>query len=102
MTDARPLHLHTVESVCTDLIGGRAISVGTEGKIHSLASETSRAVLNWYFTNRTKWAGNVAVADVDAVVDAAKIKPPETLELKKPTEEKNRSLMRSLAKRLVT
>jgi hypothetical protein len=92
MAEARPLHLHTVESVCTDLIGGRAIAVGADGRTHSLDKETSRAVLAWYFKNRAKWAGHVTVADADAIIDAAKVKPPSMPETKAPTEQKRRSL----------
>ncbi len=76
MADARPLHLHTVESVCADLVGGRAIVVGSKGITHSLDKEAARAVLAWYSKNRLKWGGNVIVADAEAVVDAAKEKPP--------------------------
>jgi hypothetical protein len=76
MADARPLHLHTVESVCADLVGGRAIVVGSKGITHSLDKEAARAVLAWYSKNRLKWGGNVIVADAEAGVDAAKEKPP--------------------------
>ena len=92
MTESRPLHLHTVESVCTDLIGGRSIAVGANGKTFSLDKETSRAVLAWYFKNRPKWAGTVAGADIDAIVDAAKAKPPSTIETKTLAEQERRSL----------
>ncbi|UZE48457.1 ATP-binding protein [Rhodopseudomonas sp. P2A-2r] len=92
MTEARPLHLHTVESVCTALIGGRAIAVGADGKTHSLDNETARAVLAWYFKNRAKWAGNVSVTDAEAIVDAAKVKPPSLAQTKAPTVQKRRSL----------
>jgi len=92
MAEARPLHLHTVESVCIDLICGRPIAVGADGKPYSLDKDTSRAVLAWYFKNRTKWAGSVAVADAEAIVDAAKTKPPAMAETKAPSEQKRRSL----------
>ena len=92
MTEARPLYLHTVESVCIDLIGGRSIAVGSDDKPHSLDNETSRAVLAWYFKNRTKWAGNVTGPDVEAIVDAAMTKPPSTAETKTPTKQKRRLL----------
>lgn len=92
MADPLPLHLHTVETVCTELIGGRAIAGGAEGKTLSLDKETSRAVLAWYFKNRTKWAGNLTVADAEAIVDAAKIKPPAMAETKTNPKQKKRSL----------
>src|SRR5258707_13618877 len=86
MANARPLHLHTVESVCTDLIRGRAIAVGTKGITHSLGNEAARAVLAWYSKNRLKWGGNVIVADAEAVVGAAKEKPPSMPETGKVGE----------------
>ena len=92
MAEARPLHLHTVESVCTDLIGGRSIAVGTDGQTYSLDKEKSRAVLAWYFKNRAKWAGSVTIPDAEAIVDAAKTKPPAMAETKAPAEQKKRSL----------
>jgi hypothetical protein len=93
MANARPLHLHTVESVCTDLIGGRAIAVGTKGITHSLDNEAARAVLAWYSKNRLKWGGHVIVADAEAVVDAAKEKPPSMPESENVREQEKRSLI---------
>jgi AAA domain len=77
MTEARPLHLHTVDSVCTDLVCGRDIGVGTDGETYSLDNVASRSILNWYRQNRSKWSGNVLATDVEIVVDAAALKPPE-------------------------
>ena len=90
MAEARPLHLHTVESLCTDLIAGRAIAVGADGETHSLDKEAAWAILAWYFKNRAKWTGNVT--DAEAIVDAASVKPPAMVETKTPTEQKKRSL----------
>jgi hypothetical protein len=59
MAEARPLHLHTVESVCTDLIGGRP---------------------------------SVSILDAEAIVDAAKTKPPSIAETKALVDQKKRSL----------
>jgi len=93
MADARPLHLHTVETVCSDLIGGRAIAVGSKGITHSLDNEAARAVLAWYSKNRLKWGGNVIVADAEAIVDAAKEKPPSIPASETVAERAKRSLV---------
>jgi hypothetical protein len=74
MAEARPLHLHTVESVCIDLIGGRSIAAA-DGRTHSLERETARAVLAWYFKNKQKWSGNVAALDVEAIVEHRSVHP---------------------------
>src|ERR1035437_8199299 len=73
---ARPLHLHTVESLCADLISGRAVGVGKENVAHMLGSSASRSILNWYWQNRTKWPSNVLERDIEALVDAAAVEPP--------------------------
>ncbi|MGJ5075070.1 ATP-binding protein [Bradyrhizobium oligotrophicum] len=77
LSDPRPLYLHTVESLCADLISGRPVLVGADNKNHSLSSESARSALGWYFKNRSKWGGNVAVADLEAITDAAQTKPIE-------------------------
>ncbi|RYF47896.1 MAG: hypothetical protein EOO27_36545, partial [Comamonadaceae bacterium] len=67
----RPLHLHTLETLCADLVAGLAIELGVEGAVFSFESPAARGVLAWYLQNRPKWAGNVYTPDVDAIVDAA-------------------------------
>jgi len=66
---ARPLHLQTIESLFAELIGGGAVQVDS-GEAFSLPTDDSRAILNWYRVNQTKWAGNVAAKDVEALVDS--------------------------------
>jgi hypothetical protein len=74
-TSIRPLHLHTGESLCTDLVSGRAVGVGAKNDSFTLASEQARSVLQWYTANRGKWAGNVMAADCEAIVDSLATKP---------------------------
>lgn len=80
VSDPRPLHLHTVESLCADLISGRPILVGADNESHALTSDSAKSVLGWYFKNRTKWDGNVVVGDMEAITDAAQAKPQEILD----------------------
>lgn len=71
MTDvSRPLHLHTLESLCTDLVAGLSVVVGDSEKFQ-LQSEAARGVLAWYARNRSKWAANLQTVDAEAIVDAA-------------------------------
>lgn len=74
-SNIRPLHLHTVDSLCAELVAGREITVGKENAIFSLKSTHARSVLQWYFKNRQKWHGNVNVADVNLIVDSIGISP---------------------------
>ncbi len=73
---ARPLHLHTIESLCADLISSRSVGMGTDKSEFSLSGDPSKAVLNWYRCNRGRWASSVRMADAEALVDAALTKPP--------------------------
>src|SRR5579859_984725 len=76
MSEARPLHLHTVETVCSDLISGRAIAIGEGGETFRLERKSSKALLGWYFQNRRKWAGNVQTDDLDILAKIAGGEPP--------------------------
>src|SRR5690242_9423865 len=75
-TDVRPIHLHTVESLCADLISGR--SVGLQGSnIFALPTADSRAILNWYYGRRTRWHANLTEADAEDIADALTEEPPD-------------------------
>lgn len=71
----RSLHLHTLDSLCADLISARAVGVGRDDTPFTLNSDAARAVLNWYFGHKSKWAGRVMEADVDAIVDSTATAP---------------------------
>lgn len=71
----RSLHLHTLDSVCADLISARPIGVGKDDAPFLLQSDAARSTLNWYYGHKGKWAGNVMVADVDAIVDCVATAP---------------------------
>ncbi len=71
----RSLHLHTLDSLCADLISARAVGVGKDDAPFALNSDAARAVLNWYFGHKAKWAGRVMEADVDAIVDSTATAP---------------------------
>ncbi|MGJ5820249.1 AAA family ATPase [Paludibaculum fermentans] len=84
----RPLHLHTIDSLCADLISGRAIGVGKQNLAHSLNSAASRSILNWYRQNRSKWESNVMERDVELVAEAAAGTPPTLAALGGPVQAK--------------
>jgi hypothetical protein len=76
----RPLHLHTVETLCADLVSGRAVGVGSNGEQFALASDHARSVLQWYVANRQKWTGNVMGSDCELIadsIDKAPVAKPE-------------------------
>ncbi|HUN25087.1 MAG TPA: ATP-binding protein [Steroidobacteraceae bacterium] len=76
---ARPLHLHTIESLCADLVSGRAVLAGAANEPIRLEEPAARAILDWYRTHRRKWASAVRVEDTEAIVDAAIAGTPPTL-----------------------
>jgi hypothetical protein len=88
----RPLHLHTVESLCADLISDRPVLVGADNATHTIKSDNARSVLGWYFKNRGKWAGSVAAADMEAITDAAQAKPQKIPDKGGPAQGAKRSL----------
>ena len=68
-TTVRPLHLLNTDILLADLISGRVISTN-EGHSLTVATDHARSVLNWYRSNRNKWAGNVMATDCEAIIDA--------------------------------
>lgn len=73
---SRPLHLLTTDILLADLISGRTIAT-SEGHSLTLEIKAARSALNWYRRNRPKWAGNVMVADCEALIDSIGSAPPQ-------------------------
>ncbi|MGO7536812.1 ATP-binding protein, partial [Rhizobium leguminosarum] len=71
----RNVHLLTIDALLADLIGGRAVALGG-GEELALASDDTRAVLDWYRRNRGKWQANLSASDTDAIIDAIGTPPP--------------------------
>lgn len=74
---ATPLYLHTLETLCDDLVSGRAVLLDDKGTEFQLSSPEARSVFDWYRNNPGKWAGNVLKQDVETLVDQLKRTPPE-------------------------
>lgn len=71
-----PIQLHTIDSLCIELISGRAIGIGPENRPLALTIPASRSILYWYRSNRHKWAGQLYERDAESIVDAAALAPP--------------------------
>jgi hypothetical protein len=94
-TQVKALHLHTLDSLCADLISARPVGVGQDDAPFTLASDAARSVLNWYHRHKNKWAGNVQSADVEAIVDCI-AKPADSIPeaiLPSPQEKKRYTLV---------
>jgi hypothetical protein len=73
----RPLHLHTLDSLCADLVSGRAISVGTDGTLFSLPNDRTRSALQWYRKRGAEnWSAAVNAQHGEQLVDAILAPPP--------------------------
>lgn len=70
-------HYHTLETLCTELVSGRAILVDDKGHEFRLVSPRTRALFNWYRVNQDTWAGRNTKKDVDALADLLDETPPE-------------------------
>ena len=67
---ARALHLHSLESLCADLMRGLPILCGRQGAEFVLDGDDARRLLSWYWNRAGRWGANVAQGDVDAIAAA--------------------------------
>ena len=73
---ATPLYIHTLETLCKELISGRGLIIDEQDNEFRLSSSESRTILNWYWNNRSKWAQRNRKEDVEAIADQLEIEPP--------------------------
>ncbi len=71
-----PLYAHTVESLCDELVSGRAVPLDDGEDYIKFDSVETRAVFSWYCKNKDKWAGNNTKANVEKIVDTLMTRPP--------------------------
>jgi len=72
-----PLYLHTLETLCDELVSGRTIILDDDGNEFRLNSPEARSIFDWYRNNPGKWAKNVMTPDVETLADQLEKKPPE-------------------------
>jgi recombinational DNA repair ATPase RecF len=87
---SRPLHLHTLDSLCADLISGRAVDV--ESGQFSLSTTDARSILHWYSRRRDKWGARLSEVDADAIADCVGVAPPAIATLGSSAEPLKRRL----------
>ncbi len=76
-SDSEPLYLHTLKTLCDELVSGRPVLLDNEGNEFKLSSAETRSIFDWYRRNQNKWAGNVLKKDVEDIVDQLDKEPPE-------------------------
>lgn len=91
--EPRPLHLHSLESLLADLVGGRAVETG-DGKPFALPDERARSALGWYRQKGAAgWAANVTTQLGEDLVDATLKAPPNLqTQLARPANANSRCL----------
>ena len=96
MTEPEPrsLHLHTLDSLITDLVSGRPVRTGAS-KEFVLQDERTRSALDWYRRKAPlAWAANVTAQIGEDLVDAILLKPPELPALPAPQAHANSRRLR--------
>jgi hypothetical protein len=71
----RDIHLLTIDALLADLVGGRAVALDGGDEL-AMASDDSRAVLDWYRQNRGRWQANLSAGDTEAIIDMIGTPPP--------------------------
>lgn len=61
-----PLNTHTLETLCKELVSGRAV-LPDNGEEFRFCSTGTRSVFSWYLENRDKWSGRNYKSDVRAM-----------------------------------
>ncbi|NQT86515.1 AAA family ATPase, partial [bacterium] len=69
-----PLHLHTLDSLCDELVSGRGVTTA-DGTVFRLDSDEARAAFQWYLDHQSEWAKNVRTADLEPRADAILVPP---------------------------
>ena len=74
---ATPLYVHTLDTLCAELVSGRAVLLDDQGETFQLTSAETRSLFQWYRSNPSKWAQKNTREDVEALVDQLAKPPPE-------------------------
>ena len=74
-SEPRPLHLHSVQSLCVDLINGKPVLVGDDREAFALSGPDASRLLGWYMGRHGRWAAPVTAGDAESLVDSI-LTPP--------------------------
>jgi hypothetical protein len=74
-SEARSLHLHTLDSLIADLVSGRAVQT-SDNEQFVLADDRTRSALEWYRKKGPRaWTANVTIQQGEDLVDAVQKQP---------------------------
>ncbi len=88
-----PLHVHTLDTLCNELVSGRAVLIDDDGEEFRFSSTGTRSLFDWYRRNRDKWAKNVMKADVETLANQLSKAPPEMPTVAIATDEQERRVL---------
>lgn len=83
----RPLHLHTVDTILNDLVGGYSIGVGESNTEYSIEGEHARSILNWYMHNRNLWTKQLNATVAMQVANASQATLPSLSQTPNTTQQ---------------
>lgn len=66
---SQQLHLHTLDTLCNDLVGGHAVKYGSDDQLLSL-NNGARSALSWYWNNQSSWTKNLSSSVVQNILDS--------------------------------
>jgi len=72
-----PLEIHTLDTLCKELVSGRGVVINGDGKVIQLCSDAGRAIFDWYRCNQAKWSGNNRMDDVRRIAEQLEKPPPD-------------------------
>lgn len=72
---SQQLHLHTLETLCNDLVGGHAVEYGADGLLLFLESG-ARSVLSWYWRNQAAWTKSLSTQVIQGIIDSLDTEAP--------------------------
>lgn len=92
-SNARALHLHTIDSLVADLIAGTPVLIES-GRVFSLPDAATRSALGWYQgRGPAAWSADARTPHVEELVDAISKPPPAVKALpSRPVNANNRRL----------
>ncbi|QDV20136.1 DNA replication and repair protein RecF [Gimesia panareensis] len=76
-TEFTDLEVHTLDSLCKELVSGRGIRYGENGDVLQFSSEKTRSIFNWYLQNRELWSGRNKKEDVESIVKQLEVEAPK-------------------------
>ncbi len=79
-----PFYLHTLKSLCFELVNGRPVQIDDKGASFQLISNESRNIFEWYLQRQNKWSQNVFAKEIEVFADLLDKTPPELISNESP------------------